>query len=34
MGTHLNPGKYREMAKTDADFDSLRGNEQFQALVA
>jgi tetratricopeptide (TPR) repeat protein len=30
----LSPGKYREMAKTDSDFDSIRDNEQFNALVA
>jgi hypothetical protein len=24
---------YREMAKTDTDFDGIRGNEQFQFLV-
>jgi len=30
---NLNPDKYREMAKTDSDFDSLRENERFQALI-
>jgi hypothetical protein len=30
----LSPDKYREMAKTDSDFDSLRDNEQFQALIS
>jgi tetratricopeptide (TPR) repeat protein len=29
----LSPEKYREMAKTDSDFDSIRENEDFQALV-
>ncbi len=29
----LNPDKYREMAKTDSDFDSLRSNVRFQALI-
>ncbi len=29
----LNPDKYREMAKTDADFDGIRGDRRFQALV-
>jgi tetratricopeptide (TPR) repeat protein len=28
----LNP-KYREMAKTDADFDKVRGDDRFQALL-
>jgi tetratricopeptide (TPR) repeat protein len=30
----LSPDKYREMAKTDSDFDSIRDNEQFQALIS
>ena len=30
---NLNPDKYREMAKTDSDFDSIREDEQFQALI-
>jgi tetratricopeptide (TPR) repeat protein len=30
----LNPHKYRDMAKTDSDFDSIRENEHFKALVA
>jgi tetratricopeptide (TPR) repeat protein len=30
----LNPDKYREMAKTDADFDGIRGDGRFQALMA
>lgn len=25
--------EYREMAKTDSDFDNIRGDERFQALV-
>jgi Flp pilus assembly protein TadD len=29
----LNPEKYREMAKNNSDFDSIRENERFQALV-
>jgi tetratricopeptide (TPR) repeat protein len=29
----LSPEKYREMAKTDSDFDSIREDERFQALV-
>ncbi|UJB71581.1 tetratricopeptide repeat protein [Acaryochloris sp. 'Moss Beach'] len=29
----LAPDKYREMAKTDSDFDSIRHNEAFQALL-
>lgn len=29
----LNPSEYRDLAKTDSDFDSLRGNEQFEALL-
>jgi tetratricopeptide (TPR) repeat protein len=29
----LNPDKYREMAKTDSDFDKIREDEQFQALI-
>jgi tetratricopeptide (TPR) repeat protein len=29
----LNPDKYRDMAKTDTDFDSIRHDERFQALV-
>jgi tetratricopeptide (TPR) repeat protein len=29
----LAPDQYREMAKTDLDFDSIRENERFQALV-
>ena len=28
----LNP-KYREMAKTDSDFDSIRDNARFQTLI-
>jgi tetratricopeptide (TPR) repeat protein len=30
---NLSPDKYREMAKTDSDFDSLREDERFQALI-
>ena len=29
----LNPDKYREMAKTDSDFDSIRSHTRFQALI-
>ena len=29
----LNPHKYREMAKTDSDFDSLRSDTRFQVLI-
>ncbi|WP_442923188.1 TPR end-of-group domain-containing protein [Microcoleus sp. A6-C5] len=29
----LNPDKYREMAKTDSDFDNVRSHPQFQALI-
>ena len=29
----LNPDKWREMAKTDSDFDSLRSHTRFQALI-
>jgi Flp pilus assembly protein TadD len=29
----LSPERYREMAKTDSDFDSIREDEHFQALV-
>ncbi len=29
----LNPDKYREMAKTDSDFDSMRSDARFQALI-
>jgi len=29
----LNPEKYREMAKTDSDFDSLREDARFQKLI-
>jgi tetratricopeptide (TPR) repeat protein len=29
----LNPGEYQELVKTDPDFDNLRGNEQFEALL-
>ncbi|MEG4406946.1 tetratricopeptide repeat protein [Microcoleus sp. MON2_D5] len=30
---NLNPDKYREMAKTDSDFDSIRSHNRFQALI-
>ena len=30
---NLSPDKYREMAKTDSDFDSIRDDERFQALI-
>ena len=30
---NLNPDKYREMAKTDSDFDSIRSYTRFQALI-
>ncbi|MEG4169864.1 MULTISPECIES: TPR end-of-group domain-containing protein [unclassified Microcoleus] len=30
---NLNPDKYREMAKTDSGFDSLRSHTRFQALI-
>ena len=30
----LNSDKFREMAKTDADFDGIRGDGRFQAVVA
>jgi len=29
----LNPEEYREMAKTDSDFDSIRSDQWFQALI-
>jgi tetratricopeptide (TPR) repeat protein len=29
----LNPDKYPEMAKTDSDFDNIRDDERFQALI-
>jgi tetratricopeptide (TPR) repeat protein len=28
---NLNPDEWREMAKTDSDFDSIRSHPQFQA---
>ncbi len=31
---HLNPDEYRAMAKTDTDFDSIREDGRFQALVS
>ena len=30
---YLNPDKYREMAKTDSDFDNVRSDVRFQALI-
>jgi tetratricopeptide (TPR) repeat protein len=30
---NLNPNKYREMAKTDSDFDKIRDDERFQLLI-
>ncbi len=30
---HLNPDECREMAKTDSDFDSIREDERFVALI-
>jgi tetratricopeptide (TPR) repeat protein len=30
---HLSPDECREMAKTDSDFDSVRDDERFQALI-
>lgn len=30
---NLNPDKYREMVKTDSDFDAIREDERFQALI-
>jgi tetratricopeptide (TPR) repeat protein len=30
---NLNPDEYRKMAKTDSDFDAIRENERFQALI-
>ncbi len=30
---NLNPDEYREYAKTDSDFDSIREDERFQALI-
>ncbi len=30
---NLNPDKYREMAKTDSDFDNVRSDVRFQALI-
>jgi hypothetical protein len=29
----LNKSEYQELAKTDSDFDHLRGNERFEALL-
>ncbi|MFQ4143220.1 tetratricopeptide repeat protein [Chlorogloeopsis sp. ULAP02] len=30
---NMNPEKYRKIAKTNSDFDSIRGDERFQALI-
>ncbi|NET60559.1 MAG: tetratricopeptide repeat protein [Symploca sp. SIO2E6] len=30
---NLNPDKYREMAKTDSDFDNIRSEPRFQELI-
>ncbi|TAG52363.1 MAG: hypothetical protein EAZ28_29560, partial [Oscillatoriales cyanobacterium] len=30
---NLNPDEWREMAKTDSDFDSMRSDVRFQALI-
>jgi hypothetical protein len=30
---NLNPDEWREMAKTDSDFDSIRCDVRFQALI-
>jgi superkiller protein 3 len=30
---NLSPDEYREMGKTDSDFDSIREDERFQALI-
>ncbi|MEG4391910.1 tetratricopeptide repeat protein [Microcoleus sp. BROC3] len=30
---NLNPDEYREMAKTDSDFDSIRSHTRFQSLI-
>ncbi|MEH2192778.1 MAG: tetratricopeptide repeat protein [Nostoc sp.] len=30
---NINPDEYREMAKTDSDFDSIREDKRFQALI-
>ena len=29
----LNPEEYREMVKTDTDFDRIRGDKRFKALI-
>ncbi|XHR80433.1 MAG: tetratricopeptide repeat protein [Gloeotrichia echinulata GP01] len=33
IAINLNPEKWRERAKTDTDFDSIRDDERFQALI-
>lgn len=30
---NLSPDKYREMARTDSDFDGIREDERFEALI-
>ncbi|NET71052.1 MAG: tetratricopeptide repeat protein [Sphaerospermopsis sp. SIO1G2] len=30
---NLHPDEYREMAKTDSDFDGIREDERFQVLI-
>jgi superkiller protein 3 len=30
---NLSPDEYREMAKTNSDFDSIRDDERFQILI-
>ncbi|RUR73569.1 tetratricopeptide repeat protein [Chlorogloeopsis fritschii PCC 9212] len=30
---NVNPDAYREMAKTDSNFDSIREDKRFQALI-
>ncbi|WP_442938894.1 TPR end-of-group domain-containing protein [Nostoc sp.] len=29
----MSPNQYQDMAKTDSDFDNIRSDEQFQALI-
>ncbi|MGA1410906.1 MAG: tetratricopeptide repeat protein, partial [Prochlorotrichaceae cyanobacterium] len=29
----LNPEKYRDMARSDSDFDNIRKSDRFQALI-
>ncbi|NEQ11035.1 MULTISPECIES: hypothetical protein [unclassified Moorena] len=30
---NLNPEEYREMAKTDSSFDTIRSDQRFQQLI-